>query len=396
MNYSKSRVTFAAYAGVAFFGITMLSLGTLLPGIIDTVDGAMSFPAILSAGILTGTVLFGPVMDRYGYKWLLVFSSAILLAGLAGIAHSRSSAILGAAFFLTGAGGGILNGETIAFISDIYDDAHRAVKLAVLGASYCIGCILWTLACTIFKDIRIPLYGGISVIALYIIFLLFTRFPEKERDANRKGDGPFMLFIKSFRLVKHPVFVIVAVLLFFQTALEAASAIFPTTYLSRVPSALPAKQIILSLTMLTLGMTAGRFLLKPAMKKMRDIPALELYLSFAIISSILIFFLPTVSFAVCAAMFLMGFGTGATSPVILNYLGVHFKSNSGSAVSLAIFIALCGQLVVNLILGRLFAGTGSGLSYMRYLYPALMILLAITIMVMAPVVAKKSVEKGDE
>ena len=56
--------------------------------------------------------------------------------------------------------------------------------------------------------------------------------------------------------------------------------------------------------------------------------------------------------AVYAAMTLIGFGIAATPPIILGYLGGVFHKKSGAAFSLAIFIALCGQFVANLLIGK--------------------------------------------
>ena len=67
---------------MAFFGVAMLSLGAIMPPLVRAVPEAIGLPMYMSIGIIIGTVIFGPVMDRYGYKWLLVISSAVMLAGL--------------------------------------------------------------------------------------------------------------------------------------------------------------------------------------------------------------------------------------------------------------------------------------------------------------------------
>lgn len=124
-EYSTTSVFVSACAGMAFFGIAMLSLAPILGQLSTLVAGANSLPSTMSLGILLGTIVFGPVVDRFGYKWLLVISSVLALAGLQGLANFREIGMLHISIFCLGLGGGILNGETNALVSDIYDDDKR-------------------------------------------------------------------------------------------------------------------------------------------------------------------------------------------------------------------------------------------------------------------------------
>jgi len=63
------RVVFAAScAGMLLFGIVMISLGSLLPsltarfGLNEVAVGSLA--SLLPLGILAGSVVFGPVVDR--------------------------------------------------------------------------------------------------------------------------------------------------------------------------------------------------------------------------------------------------------------------------------------------------------------------------------------------
>ena len=57
-NYSTSKVFMAACAGMAFFGVTMLSLAPILGPLNETVQGANALPSTMSIGIIVGTILF--------------------------------------------------------------------------------------------------------------------------------------------------------------------------------------------------------------------------------------------------------------------------------------------------------------------------------------------------
>ncbi len=93
-GYSTSSVFVSACAGMAFFGVAMLSLAPILGQLNGIVDGANGLPSTMSLGILLGTIVFGPVVDRFGYKWLLALSSVLALAGLQGLANFREIGML--------------------------------------------------------------------------------------------------------------------------------------------------------------------------------------------------------------------------------------------------------------------------------------------------------------
>ena len=133
-TYKTTQVFVAACAGLAFFGVAMLSLGPILGQLNAQVEGANSLPSTMSIGIILGTILFGPVVDRFGYKWLLIIGSLLSLAGLQVLAGAREIGLLHGAMAMIGFGGGGLNGLTNALVSDIYDDDKRGGRLGILGA----------------------------------------------------------------------------------------------------------------------------------------------------------------------------------------------------------------------------------------------------------------------
>lgn len=155
-QYNTSSVFVAACAGMGFFGVTMLSLGPLLGRIGELGVNANALPSTLTIGIIVGTLLFGPIVDKFGYKGLTILSSVLALAGILGLNFFATNALLQASICSLGIGGGVLNGLTNALVSDIYDDDRRGARLSLLGAFYCIGALLWTLLNVFIKDYHIP------------------------------------------------------------------------------------------------------------------------------------------------------------------------------------------------------------------------------------------------
>src|SRR5687767_12661872 len=121
--YNKKLVYWSAFLGMLIFGIGLITLGAVAPELkekfnLDEIDAGTLF-SILPIGILAGSLLFGPVADRYGYKWLMIISCITMCLGFEGIAYSPSLFLLKVAVFIFGFGGGELNGATNAMVSDI-------------------------------------------------------------------------------------------------------------------------------------------------------------------------------------------------------------------------------------------------------------------------------------
>ena len=383
-NYSTTAVFIAACAGMVYFGIAMLSLGVILGPLNAEVAGANSLPATLSIGIIVGTILFGPVVDRFGYKWLLIFSSFLTLAGLQGLSAFHDIGLLHASIFCLGLGGGILNGETNALVSDIYDDRKRAGRLGILGAFYCIGALLWTLCNFLAKDYRLPLQGFSVIMAGFIIYFFIISFPEAKEDKGQK-----VPIRKSLGLLKYPALLLFGIILFFQSGFEGASGSFTVSYLTSTGD-MDNNAATLAMTWFTIGMLAGRLPLGKILSKIKELRTLYLYLAVGLAGVLGFVFLGKTPVAAYISMTLVGFGVGATFPVVLNFIGGTFKEQSGTAFSIALFIALLGQSLFNKL-------TGAAFDAGNYVFlPIALVAALLMIMILVPITLKVSARKNSK
>lgn len=375
-KYSTPLVFMAACAGMSFFGITMLSLGPILGPLNALVEGANALPSTMSIGIIIGTILFGPVVDKFGYKWLLILASACALGGVQGLASFNEIRMLHCSIFLLGLGGGILNGLTNALVSDIYDDDKRGGRLGLLGAFYCIGALLWTLLNYFIPDFRIPLNAVSIIMAILIASFIFIAFPKAKPQEN-------VSLKKSLGLLKYPALILFAIVLFFQCAFEGTSGNFTVQYLSNV-GGMDNATATLAMTWFTIGMLCGRLPLGNIMNKLKELGTLYLYLGVALAGVILFFIEASGTAAVYTAMVLIGFGAGATFPVVLNFIGSAFRELSGTAFSIALFIGLCGQSLGNKFMGMQFDGA----SYTTL--PVTLIICVVVMVILVPLAVKVS------
>lgn len=370
-QYNTTSVFVAACAGMAFFGVTMLSLAPILGKLNALVgEGALSLPSTMSIGIILGTVLFGPVVDRFGYKGLLIASSILALAGIQGLARFTQLPLLHGSMFCLGLGGGILNGLTNAVVSDIYDDDKRGGRLGVLGAFYCIGALLWTLLNYFIADYNIPLNAISVVMALFIVFFCVTAFPKAKPSGS-------VSVSKSLGLLKYPALLLFAVVLFFESGFEGCSGSYTVEFFNQT-TPMGTKAATLAMTWFTVGMMAGRFPLGAIQRRLKALGTLYTYLGVAL-AGVVLFTLCNGPLGAYIAMALIGFGVGATFPVVLNYIGGAFRDQSGTAMSIAIFIALLGQFTFNRLTGNAFA-VG------RYVtLPALLFTAVVAMMIIVPI-----------
>ena len=377
-KYSTKLVFMAACVGMSFFGVTMLSLGPILGPLNAVVEGANALPSTMSIGIIIGTILFGPIVDKFGYKSLLILASICALAGVQGLANFADIKWLHCSIFSLGFGGGILNGLTNALVSDIYDDKKRGGRLGLLGAFYCVGALLWTLLNYFIPDFRIPLGAMSIVMVLFIVAFFFIAFPQAKPQGS-------LSVKKSLGLLKYPALLLFAVVLFFQCAFEGTSGNFTVQYLNHM-GGMDNATATLAMTCYTIGMMGGRLPLGRIMGKLKELGTLYLYLSVAFAGVILFYAFADSVVAAYVAMALIGFGAGATFPVVLNFIGGAFKDLSGTAFSIALFIGLCGQSIGNSFMGMQFDSLG-------YIALPITLIACVVVMVMLVPLAVKFTKK---
>ena len=114
----KNNLVFlAACFGMFLFGVAMLSLGTINTFLVEKFNlnklSAGSLASLLPLGILLGSLVFGAIVDRFGYKLLLVFSSILIVASMLIIVYASSFTMIQSVFFIIGITSALINGVTI-------------------------------------------------------------------------------------------------------------------------------------------------------------------------------------------------------------------------------------------------------------------------------------------
>ena len=357
--YNFTKVFAAACLGMLLFGIVMISLGSILPelmtkyGLDERQAGALA--SLLPFGVLAGSLLFGPIVDRYSYRGLLIISALLILAGLEGIAFADDTATLNLSLLLIGIGGGAINGGTNALVADISADrpGSRGANLSFLGVFFGIGALgmpaILGLLAQYFAYDRILAGIGLFILAP-VLFFFVIRFPQPKQEQGiplRQWAG----------LLRDAHLLLLSFFLFFQSAVEGVANNWTTAFLQGRADMAPANALYV-LSLFVLGMTLTRLLLAGLLRHLRPYLVLGASLVLALAACLLLW--RGGAPGATAGLALLGVGVAAGFPVLLGYIGDLFAAVSGTAFSIALSIALFGNILANYGMGRAAEAYGLG------------------------------------
>jgi FHS family glucose/mannose:H+ symporter-like MFS transporter len=368
---NKKIVFLSACYGMLLFGITLITLGSVAPMLInrfnlDEVASGTLF-TILPLGVLSGSLLFGPFCDKYGYKYLLAFSALLIGIGFEGIAFSSSLLVLNVCIYLFGLGGGAMNGATNAVVADI-SMKDKGANLSLLGVFFGIGALgmpfilgfLENLAPT---QLIVALVGLLAFLAA--AFFSFLTFPPP------KHVNGFPIR-RSLLLLKDRMLVIIALFLFCQCSFEAIINNWTTTYLIKQVSVSQSKALY-ALSLFVVGMTLMRLLMGSVLRNLsvKAILAISFVLLLAGIS-----LLGVSSYILATSgLVLIGGGLAAGFPIMLGIVATRYADLSATAFSLVLVMALFGNMVVNYLMGML--AEAYGVQYLLYVTMAELLLMTL-------------------
>lgn len=332
------------------FGIVLTTVGAILPSLaekfgIDKIQ-AGSLLLLMTLGVLGGSILFGPFVDRFGYKGLLSICTAFIIAGLEGISYAPSFAVLRLSVFLFGLGGGALNGGTNALVSDISGE-RRGSRLSLLGVFFGIGALgiplLMGILLRHFSYENIIAMVGITVLLPLLFFMTVTFPPPRHKEGFPLKEG--------LGLVRQRVLLLLAFILFFQSGLEITAGGWTTTYFEDELGVSPDRAS-LYLSLYWAGLMMNRLLLSKLLNRISPAVVFRTCLGIGLAAAVVLIVARNEAVAVMA-IFSLGVGLAAGFPVILGYVGDTFPRMMGTAFSVAFTIALLGGMSLPYLTGVL-------------------------------------------
>lgn len=378
--YSKKNVYAAACIGMLLFGVSLISLGTILPGITTTFTldekATGSLVTLLPIGLLAGSLVFGPIADRYGYKYLLITCSLMILLGLEGIAYGENILFIRISIFIIGSGGGALNGATNALINDI-SGKERSANLSFLGVFFGIGALGMPVLIGILSVYftQKSILSGIGwTVLIPVLFFLLIRFPVPKQIKQ-------LPIKQGINLLTDSILILTGLILFLESGIEGIINNWTTTFLQKT-DVLTNQEALFSLSAFVFSLTISRFILGFVLKR---IPSSYVLLAGTGITAtgIILLFLTTGYLFSFLALFLLGIGCAAIFPVVLSYTGELFSSISGTAFSIVMVIAAIGNILINYSMGLI--AHRFGISQ----YPTLLFICLILMLILILIILRK-------
>lgn len=346
--HSTKAIFASAYLGMLLFGVSLITLGSVAPGLkekfsLDPVAFGTLF-SILPFGILAGSLLFGPFADRYGFKMIFILSGMAMFAGFQGIAYASSLVILYICVFLFGLGGGTINGSSNAVVSDI-SGTNKGANLSLLGVFFAIGALGMPFILG-FLEKKYPYDAIVASVGYLALFgsLLFsaTRFP-----VAKQVQGVSMSKLSS--LLTDSFLVLVGFFLFCQASFEAIINNWTTTYLlEKIPVTM--SQALYALSLYVGGMAVTRIILGKVLRQISSRVVLLLSIALLVVGAMVLQFSSEFVFS-ASGLVLIGAGLAAGFPVTLSFVGDRYASVSGTAFSIVISISLIGSMIINYAMG---------------------------------------------
>ena len=370
-------------------GIVLTTLGAILPSIIPRLGldrtEAGSLLALMSLGILAGSLVFGPVVDRRGYKGMLTAAVVLVALGLEGIAFAPSTELLAVATVLIGFGGGLINGSANALVADIRADG-RAAGLASLGVFFGIGAFGVPLVLGLLRE-RFGdawVVAGIgALVALVPAYYAAIRFPEpKQPQGFPVRHGVAML--------RDPVLVLLGLILFFESGMEITVGGWTATYVTEDLALSPERALYL-LSLYWAGMTGARVVLGWLLRRVSGVVVLVSSLGIAFAGAMILMSARTTATA-GAGTLLTGAGFAAVFPVVLGYVGDRYERMSGTAFGVVLVMALMGGTALPYLTGVL--GDAFGLRPSLAIVPLSLVCVAVLFGVARPQLGARSIGGG--
>jgi len=375
--YRKKLVFWSACAGMMLFGICLITLGSVAPDLkeklgLDEIASGTLF-SILPLGILAGSLIFGPVADRFGYRILLSLSCILMAVGFEGIAWSEDSGLIKLFIFIVGLGGGVVNGATNALVSDISGN-DKGANLSLLGVFFGIGAlgmplVLGLLEATLSFEMIVA-GTGLASFLIGFLFLLIKLPPPKQKKRI-----PFSAGINFFR---DNLLILIAFFLFFQSSFEGILNNWTTTYLIEEHAASQSSALY-GLSLFVAGMTAMRLITGTLLRKI-NVKRL-LFVSFTLTLSGLTLIKTGFSLGTSlAGLTVLGAGLAAGFPIMLGFVGERYANLSGTAFSFVLVTGLLGNMLINFGMGIISQNFGiSHLITVAFAETFIMIILCIIV-----------------
>jgi fucose permease len=367
----NGRLIGTAALSMAAFGVVMTCLGASLHTVIARfgIDKAQAgaLLSLLSFWILAGSVVFGPIVDRRGYRGMLVLSFIAIIAGLEAIAFAPSLLWLRAGVVVIGFSGGLVNGAANALVADVGGE-QRGAALTFVGAFFGVGAVgVPFVISSLSGTFSMPMILAAipAFVLLPLVLASISSFPPEKQPHG-------FPVAQARRLLHDPLLLLMGVMLFIESGMESTVGGWVSILFAEELS-VAAERAPMYLALFWLGLMVTRLVLGVLLKNMSGTRVLFASIGVALVSSCVLVSTHSVA-AAGTAVFLLGAGFAPVFPLVFGFVGDRYAQLSGTALSIVIAIALVGGMLMPFAAGVLGGAYGLRVSFL--LVPVSLVLLA--------------------
>lgn len=356
--YNRKLVFASACAGLFLFGVGAITLGSIAPDLrskfnLDEFQIGGLF-SLFPVGILFGSLGFGPITDRFGYKLLLAICSIMLGLGFLGIGMAHSIWLIQICILLIGIGGGAINGATSALVADISTE-NKGASLALFSVFFGLGALTMPFVLGLLRDL--VAFESIVVVIGGLTFLLSLVYFGLQFPAAKHSEG--ISVAQLGQMLKDPLLLMIGFFLFWQSACEALINNWTTTFLLETLQ-VNGRWTLYALSSYVAGMSVMRLLTGSVFRKIPASRMLSFGMGFLIVGIIILGWMPGLNWVIFGLV-LIGFGLALGFPIMFGLSSSLYSKNSGTAIGIILVISLVGNLLTNYVMGYLAKFWGIGI-----------------------------------
>lgn len=329
-----------------------------------SVDGQI-FPSLLSmmkgSGIQQGALLSslfllfpltsgfaGYLADRVGKRGVLLVGILAMGLPFALSALTESLAARTLIVMLFGVGGGIVEGQCSALLTDLHPGRERSV-INLSQTFFSAGAAAGPFLIVIAFRIRPELTPNVFLwIAAGVTLLLAVGFASvRDSRIRARSDKP----VKIRRLFGDSQWRLLAIMLFLYVGAEMGTGGWLSKYGADILN-MPARLAPLSLALFWTGLGLSRFLVGVIPFRFSDTGLLRAALVLTLAARAAAFTVSTPTIALVFFGFL-GFGMGAVWPTIVAMAGRIYRGTSGAAVGFMVAAGALSIPIIQIVLGAL-------------------------------------------
>lgn len=341
----------AGCLALLLFGVVMAVLGTMfgLPAFRERLhinfaqQGQLLL--LLYFGMLLADLTTGSFSDHLGRKWVLAISCGMVGAALAGLATAETFGRAALLIVLLGLGGGGLNVNGNALVSDVSGES-RGAMLNLAGAFYGVGALLVPLfvAGSGARFATAYILGFAAAFALACgLFLAALSFPKPRQTQT------FSL-LSSLRTARYPGLWVLTLILALQAGNEAASGGWTSSYAGAAGHGPGAATLVLACYWA--AMIAGRTLATLLDRRLGKADTILASAGLAALGCVLLLAAHTVLMLALGAA-VIGFAYGPIFQTGLSIAGDRYPEATGSVFGLMLAAAVPGCMAWPWALGEI-------------------------------------------